>query len=89
MHTHLIVRDTNSRHCVGVRPHIILHELDTLLLQVLTTITELLPAHLPFGGRLLQLAGELGEVPLVTSNGLLHIAQLLLNLIELLSLDQR
>lgn len=87
--THLVVRHTHRRHGVGIRPHIILHKLHPLLLEILTRITKRLPILLPFLHRFLQHPRKLRIIVLVHLHRLLRPLQLEMNLFQILALHER
>ena len=86
--THLIIGNTDSGYGIRVSPHSILHELHSLLLLVLTTITKGFPVLLPFSNSGLQILCKVGKVTLIRLNRLLRPLQLDLNLLQFLPLHK-
>ena len=88
-HTHLVVRNANSRHRIRICPQIVLHELDPLLLHVLAAVTKGFPTLLPLHHRILESASEVGVVALVRLDSLLSALELQVHLLQVAALYER
>lgn len=82
-----VIIDTYCGHRVRVRPQCILHEIQSLLFQILTGIAEVLPIGLPTWHEVSQCLAEGRKVLLVRLNCLLCPLKLHLNPLHVLSLS--
>ena len=87
--TYLVFVHTDGRDRVCIRPHVVLEEFDTILLDILASITKVLPLLIPSGDCLCKGEGKVLVIPLVGFYCPLSTLKLDGNFVELASLDER